>query len=64
MGQPISFEVTADVPGEIHVHSSPEQEFQYSAGTTTLTLKPIEAPGAVTVESHTLEKVLFMLQVR
>lgn len=64
VGQPISLHVTADAPGEIHVHSSPEQEFEYKTGTSTLTLTPIEAPGVVTVESHTLNKVLFKLQVR
>jgi hypothetical protein len=62
--QPISFHVTADVPGEIHVHSSPEQEVEYKAGTSTLKVTPIAAPGVVTVESHTLDKVLFKLQVR
>ncbi|MFZ2016379.1 MAG: hypothetical protein WAV00_21375 [Nocardioides sp.] len=62
--QPISLHVTADAPGEIHVHSSPEQEFEYKAGTSTLKLTPIAAPGVVTVESHTLDKVLFKLQVR
>jgi hypothetical protein len=64
VGQPISLHVTADSPGEIHVHSSPEQEFEYKAGTSTLTLTPIAAPGVITVESHTLDKVLFKLQVR
>ena len=64
VGQPISFHVTADAPGEIHVHSSPEQEFEYQKGTSTLTLDPIQAPGVITVESHTLNKVLFKLQVR
>ena len=64
VNQPISLHVTADAPGEIHVHSSPEQEFEYKAGTSTLKLTPIAAPGVVTVESHTLGKVLFKLQVR
>lgn len=64
VGQPVSLHVTADAPGEIHVHSSPEQEFSYQAGTSTLKLTPIAAPGVITVESHTLEKVLFKLQVR
>jgi ABC-type glycerol-3-phosphate transport system substrate-binding protein len=64
VNQPISLHVTADAPGEIHVHSSPEQEFEYQAGTSTLRLAPITAPSVVTVESHTLDKVLFKLQVR
>lgn len=65
VGQPIEFVVTADKPGEIHVHSSPqEQEFEYTKGTSTFEVKPIEAPGQVTVESHTLDKVLFKLKAQ
>ncbi len=64
VGQPIEFDVTADKPGEIHVHSSPEQEFEYDAGSSTLQLKPIQAPGVVTVESHTLEKTILKLKVQ
>jgi hypothetical protein len=63
IGQRVELDVTADKPGEIHVHSSPEQEFQYDAGSTTLSLKPIQRPGVVTVESHTLEKTILKLKV-
>jgi hypothetical protein len=63
LGQRVEFDVDADKPGEIHVHSSPEQEFEYDAGSTTLALKPIQAPGVVTVESHTLEKTILKLKV-
>jgi hypothetical protein len=64
VGQRIELDVTADKPGEIHVHSSPEQEFQYDQGSSTIVVKPITAPGRVEVESHTLEKTLFTLQAR
>jgi hypothetical protein len=65
VGQPIQLKVTADKPGEIHVHSSPkEQEFEYHAGSQTFTLTPIPAPGRTTVESHTLDKTLFILQAK
>ncbi len=65
VGQRIEFDVTADKPGEIHVHSSPEeQEFEYQTGSSTIEVKPIQAPGQVTVESHTLDKVLFTLVAR
>jgi hypothetical protein len=65
VGQPIEFDVTADKPGEIHVHSSPqEQEFEYRAGSSTFEVKPIPAPTQVTVESHTLGKTLFALVAR
>jgi hypothetical protein len=60
--QPIELVVTADAPGEIHVHSTPEHEFEYDAGTTTLKLT-IDKPGLVDVESHDLEKVIVQLEV-
>ncbi len=64
VGQKIELDVTADAPGEIHVHSSPEQEFEYKSGSSTIEVKPITAPGRVVVESHTLEKTLFILQAQ
>jgi len=63
-GQPVELEVTADAPGEIHVHSSPEQELAYATGTSTIHLDPIEQPGIVEVESHSLEKTIVQLEVR
>jgi hypothetical protein len=62
-GQPIELDVTADVPGEIHVHSDPEQELEYDAGTTTVEIAPIDQPGVVDVESHTLDAVIVQLEV-
>jgi hypothetical protein len=65
VGQPLEFDVTADKPGEIHVHSSPEeQEFEYKAGSSTFQVKAIPAPTQVVVESHTLDKTLFTLVAR
>lgn len=62
-GQPIDLEVTADEPGEIHVHSDPEQEFEYVAGNTTLEMQ-FDRPGVVTVESHNLDQVIVQLEVK
>ena len=62
-GQPIELEVTADAPGEIHVHSEPEQELEYAEGETTLKLQ-IDRPGVVEVESHDLDKVIVSLEVK
>jgi hypothetical protein len=64
VGQKIELVVTADAPGEIHVHSSPEQEFEYKEGTQTLELTPIDKPSIVDVESHTLEKTIVQLEAR
>lgn len=63
-GQPVELKVTADAPGEIHVHSSPEQELEYDKGTSTIEIKPIETPGIVDVESHTIDKTIVQLEVR
>jgi hypothetical protein len=64
VGEPVELVVTADAPGEIHVHSSPEQEIEYRKGTTTIELDPIQRPGVVEVESHTLEKTIVQLEAR
>ena len=63
-GQDVTLVVTADKPGEIHVHSTPEQELEYEAGTSTLTITHLDQPGIVDVESHGLEKVIVQLEVR
>jgi hypothetical protein len=62
-GKPITLHIVADKPGELHVHSSPEQEIEYDAGTSDkeLTINP---PGIVEVESHTLEQLVVVLEVR
>jgi hypothetical protein len=63
LGQPVELVVTADAPGEIHVHTKPdEQTFEYAAGTTTLPLT-VDKPGVVEVESHDLEQVIVLLVV-
>ncbi|MCB8958215.1 MAG: hypothetical protein H6529_17270 [Nocardioides sp.] len=62
-GQDVELEVTADEAGEIHVHSDPEQELEYDAGTSTVTIKGIDTPGTVDVESHSLDKVIVQLEV-
>jgi len=62
-GQSVKLEITADAAGEIHVHSEPEQELEYDAGTSTVTIEGIDVPGVVEVESHTLDKVIVKLEV-
>ena len=63
-GRPIELRITADAPGEIHVHSEPEQELEYDQGTSSVEIAPIDAPGIVDVESHTLDKTIVQLEVR
>jgi hypothetical protein len=62
-GQPVELDVTADRAGEIHVHSDPEQELEYDAGSSTVEIGPIDQPGVVDVESHTLDAVIVQLEV-
>ena len=64
VGQDVELDVTADAPGTIHVHSSPEQELEYDAGESTVTIDGIDKPGTVDIESHELEKVIVQLEVR
>ena len=64
VGQPIELVVKADAEGEIHVHSDPEHELEYGAGTTTLPTFTIDKPGIVEVESHALEKTIVQLEVK
>jgi hypothetical protein len=64
VNQPIELDVTADKAGEIHVHSDPEQELQYGAGTTVIKVTPIDKPGVVDVESHSLDATIVQLEVR
>lgn len=63
VGQPIELVIKAEASGEIHVHSTPEQELEYGAGTTTLKLT-IDQPGVVDVEAHDLEQTIVQLEVR
>ncbi|QBR93720.1 hypothetical protein [Nocardioides euryhalodurans] len=62
-GEEIEIVVKADEPGTLHVHSDPEDELDYTAGTTTLSLS-IDQPGVVEVESHELETQVLQLEVR
>ena len=61
--QTLVLTVDADEAGEIHVHSTPEQEIAYDAGTSEHELV-IDRPGVVEVESHDPDVVLLQLEVR
>ncbi|QIX25950.1 hypothetical protein ncot_04545 [Nocardioides sp. JQ2195] len=63
INQPVTLEIDADEPGELHVHSKPEQEIAYEAGESSHELT-FDKPGIVAVESHTLEKTILEFEVR
>lgn len=62
VGKPITLHIHADTAGEIHVHSTPEQEIEFPKGTSTKKLT-IDKPGIVDVEDHALDQVIVQLQV-
>jgi hypothetical protein len=62
VGQPVTLNIDADTSGEIHVHSSPEQEIAFDKGTSTKKLT-IDQPGIVDVEDHALDQVIVQLEV-
>lgn len=63
IGETLTLKVTADAPGEMHVHSTPEQSIDYPKGTSSHRLS-FDQPGLVEVESHNLDKVILQLEVR
>lgn len=62
VGQPVTLEVSANRAGELHVHSTPEQELEYAKGRTTLKVT-IDKPGIVDIEDHIAEVVVVQLEV-
>lgn len=64
-GQAIDLVVTADRPGSIHVHSDPEQEFAYEAGTQTFPIE-FDRAGIIEVESHEVDpaQIIVTLEIR
>ena len=63
VGQTLDLTITADVAGEFHVHSTPEQEIAYDAGTSEHQIT-IDRPGVVEVESHEPASIVLQLEVR
>lgn len=63
IGQTLDLTVTADEAGELHVHSTPEQEIAYDEGTSEHQIT-IDRPGVVEVESHDPDVILLQLEVR
>ena len=62
VGETVELVVRSDQPGELHVHSDPEQTLAYGAGTTRLPLT-LDRPGVVEVERHEPEALVLQLEV-
>lgn len=63
VGQTLTLTIDADAPGELHVHSTPEQEITYGEGTSEHEIT-IDRPGVVEVESHEPDTIVLQLEVR
>ncbi|HEX5916944.1 MAG TPA: hypothetical protein VFY76_03775 [Nocardioides sp.] len=61
--QTLVLTIDADEAGDLHVHSTPEQEIAYDAGTSEHEIV-IDRPGVVEVESHDPDMILLQLEVR
>jgi hypothetical protein len=64
VGEPIVFRVTSDAEDELHVHSTPEHEFEIKAAGGQSFQFSVEVPGRVDVELHKLNTTIATIQVR
>jgi hypothetical protein len=64
VGQPITVRVTSDAPDELHVHSSPDHEFEVVAAPNQAFTFTVDVPGSVEIELHKLDKTIATLQVQ
>jgi nitrous oxide reductase accessory protein NosL len=64
VNQPIVFRVTSDAEDELHVHSTPEHEFEIKAGNGQSFPFTVQVPGRVDVELHKLGVTVATIQVR
>ena len=62
VGDTVTLHVTADRAGELHVHSSPEQELEFEKGETDLPIT-LDKPGSVDVEEHASEALVLRILV-
>ncbi len=51
VGQTLIINVTSDRSGELHVHSSPEQQMNFPAGSSRLAIT-FDKPGQIDIEEH------------
>ena len=64
VGQPIPIRVTSDAADELHVHSSPDHEFEVAAAPNQVFTFTVDVPGSVEIELHKLDKTIATLQVQ
>jgi hypothetical protein len=63
VGQPIEVHVDSDAPDELHVHSSPEHEYEIKPADDQVFRFSIDQPGQVEIETHETDTVVAELVV-
>lgn len=63
VGQDIELRIDSDASDSLHVHSSPEQEYDVEPGDDQVFTFSVDTPGQVEVESHETETVVAMIVV-
>jgi hypothetical protein len=61
VGKPIELRVTSDGSGELHIHTTPAQALQYTAGTHSITIT-IPRPGIVEAELEQTSTLVAQLE--
>jgi hypothetical protein len=65
VGQQVVLDVTSDAADEVHAHTGGDgYELEVPAGRPTTGRFTLDSPGSFEIESHRLEKVLVILNVR
>jgi hypothetical protein len=63
VGERLTITVRSDRAGELHVHSDPEQSFDFGSGRRTFRLT-LDKPGSVDIEEHGAEALVARVLVR
>ena len=63
IGEPVTLRLDSDAPGELRVHSTPEQEIAFEPGSIEKVLT-FDRPGVVDGNSHDLDQLQVRLEVR
>jgi hypothetical protein len=61
-GEPLTIWISSDRPGQLHVHSKPEQFVDFAEGASTHELV-VETPGTVEIEEHDTSAVVAQVRV-
>jgi hypothetical protein len=64
VGQPISVRVSSDTPDELHVHSTPDHEFEVKPQPNQTFQFTVDVPGSVEVELHKADRTVATIQVQ